>query len=216
MDWDLAIRRHRGALWRLLGMLVAMLGPAADGRASRGAYLGLLRVLRPAESAVRRLVVMAARGMSAPRLVPRAGAMPDFLALRQKPTAPRARFALIDPRKRFAELTATRSPCRAPRLSMPGIDDPVFAATAEEKVDTARVRARLSSLRDVLSDVPKTAWRLVRMQARAALRKRWILSPLRPGWPPGHRAAGTHPVDGVLADCHALAFHALHGPPDTS
>ncbi len=39
-------------------------------------------------------------------------------------------------------------------------------------------------------------------------------SPLRPGPPPGHRKWHIHPIDEILADCHALAWDAMKA--DTS
>jgi hypothetical protein len=39
-------------------------------------------------------------------------------------------------------------------------------------------------------------------------------SPLRPGPPPGRRKRRIHPIDEILADCHALAWDAMK--PDTS
>jgi hypothetical protein len=92
MDWNAAIERHREALKRVLAMLTAMAGlanglsvaangqagssQAADGPADcrlpvadcrptlpRHLHRAVLRLLRPAEAAARRLVVVAARGL---------------------------------------------------------------------------------------------------------------------------------------------------------
>ena len=91
MDWNAAIERHREALKRVLAMLTAMAGlanglaagsaesgssqaahgpadcrlPAADCRPTlpRHLHRAVLRLLRPAEAAARRLVVVAARGL---------------------------------------------------------------------------------------------------------------------------------------------------------
>ncbi len=63
MDWDLAIKRNSEALKGIIEALFAMLG--LDGRCgfadSPPLHRAVLRVLRPAESAVRRLIVIAAR-----------------------------------------------------------------------------------------------------------------------------------------------------------
>ena len=83
MDWDLAIEINRAALKRIVAMLVAMAGFAGAavvspaGRSDdcgpllgggrrvlpRHLHRAVLRLLRPAESAARRLVIAAAREM---------------------------------------------------------------------------------------------------------------------------------------------------------
>ena len=66
MDWDLAIKRNSEALVEIVADLFAMLGLALTDRAARlpwPTYRAVLRVLRPAESALRRLIVVAARGL---------------------------------------------------------------------------------------------------------------------------------------------------------
>jgi len=84
MDWNLAIERNRQALKRVLAMLVSM---AALGRPVQSAFFqqggaafwkpfpqpalprhlhrAVLRLLRPAEAAARRLIIVAARGLVA-------------------------------------------------------------------------------------------------------------------------------------------------------
>lgn len=73
MDFSEAIAQARAALVRIVAALFAMLGLAegvALGRISRVRKNAVLRVLRPAEAAVRRLIVAAARGVAArPRRV---------------------------------------------------------------------------------------------------------------------------------------------------
>ena len=66
MDWDLAIKRNSEALKEIIAGLFAMLelaGLATVARLPRSVHSAVLRVLRPAESAVRRLIVIAARGL---------------------------------------------------------------------------------------------------------------------------------------------------------
>ncbi|MBZ0218125.1 MAG: hypothetical protein K8F25_16330, partial [Fimbriimonadaceae bacterium] len=66
MDWDLVIKRKSEALDAVVAGLFAMLelsGEATVSRLPRAVYFAVLRVLRPAESAVRRLIVIAARGL---------------------------------------------------------------------------------------------------------------------------------------------------------
>ena len=62
-DWDLAIKRNSEALKGIIEALFVMLGDATVSRIPKPLHRAVLRVLRPAESAVRRLVVIAARGL---------------------------------------------------------------------------------------------------------------------------------------------------------
>ena len=64
--WDLAIKRNREALKGIIETLFAMLGLVGEATVSRipkPLHSAVLLVLRPAESAVRRLIVIAARGV---------------------------------------------------------------------------------------------------------------------------------------------------------
>ena len=67
MDWDLAIKRNSDVLVEIVADIFAMLGLVAltdtVSRLPRPLYRAVLRVLRPAESALRRLIVVAARGL---------------------------------------------------------------------------------------------------------------------------------------------------------
>lgn len=73
MDTSVAIERNREALKHILAMLVAMAGAAFPTHACGGAVtmprhlrLAVLRLLRPAESAARRLIIAMACGIVAP------------------------------------------------------------------------------------------------------------------------------------------------------
>ena len=64
MDWAFAIERHREPLLRIVATLFAMIGLTETGaveRLSRPLYRAVLGVLRPAEAAVRRLIIVVAR-----------------------------------------------------------------------------------------------------------------------------------------------------------
>ena len=66
MDWDLAIKRNSKALKGIIEVLFALLGldgTDAASRIPRSLHSAVLAVLRPAESAVRRLIVIAARNV---------------------------------------------------------------------------------------------------------------------------------------------------------
>src|SRR5262245_26768223 len=101
MNWDLAIERNREPLQRIVAALFAMIGLSEAGRVerlSRPVYRAVLLVLRPAEAAVRRLVIVAARGMVVKPSPMRPA--PVGLTISGKGQG-RVSFRLFDPRKRF-------------------------------------------------------------------------------------------------------------------
>jgi hypothetical protein len=66
MDWELAIKRNSKALKGIIEVLFVLLGldgTDAASRIPRSLHSAVLGVLRPAESAVRRLIVIAARNV---------------------------------------------------------------------------------------------------------------------------------------------------------
>src|SRR5687767_2063811 len=104
MDWARAIEINQTALTRIVAALIAMVGLAAGGAVAglpRPVYRAALGVLRPAESAVRRLIVIAARGVVAKPHAVRP--MPAGLTLARN-GGTRASFQLFDARKRFAAM----------------------------------------------------------------------------------------------------------------
>jgi hypothetical protein len=245
MDWPYAINRHHNALLRIVAVLFAVVGLAEGGALStlpRHVYRTVMLVLRPAESAVRRLVVMAARGLVvAPRpfrvapagIIPRAGAGAKRLPV----------FCLMDPLKHFGPFFGdvdddedeedadhdydeyqSWSP---PRISVPGYLDPVFLApppapSSLDSVNAQSLARWLMALKLALDDLPKQARRLARWQARRDLARQSQtpfrprrMSPFRPGLPPGYRKRQCHEVDEVLLDCHSLALYAS-APANTS
>jgi hypothetical protein len=233
MDWAGAIERNSEALKGIVEALFAMLGLAGDatvGRIPQPLHRAVLRVLWPAESAVRRLVVIAARGLVV-KLAPS----------RPKPVGPIGKgggsrppsFQLFDTRKNFAELRLhrrrfTRNP---PRIHFFGSDpsDPRVAAILwparppaadpapppDGLVNAERLTRRLQALKLALEDLPRQARRLARWRVRREnMPSPKFKSPLRPGPPPGYRRKPVHEVDEVLAECHWLAWDALRS--DTS
>jgi hypothetical protein len=183
-----------------------------------------LRVLRPAESAARRLIFLAARGLAV-KPVP-------MRTMPQRPMAgkggpKRVAFQLFDPRKRFTQSPPRREAFQAlPRISVPDRDPRVAALWSEAPpaalpqplpgdhglIDAAPLSIRLQALKAALEDVPRQALRLVRWRARrerAQAKRFTFASPLRPGLPPGYRRSPTHDVDDILIYCHGLARDAM-------
>ena len=225
MDWDLAIKRNSEALNGIIAALFVLRGLVGDATVSRipqSLHSAVLRVLRPAESAVRRLIVIAARGLVV-KLVP-SRPMPKGRRIAKGGGNWLPSFQLFDTRKYFAELHPPRRKYakNPPRIHVfpyhSLVARPPVAAPAPPSdglVNGARLSRRLQILKLALDDLPRQARRMARWQVRReTMPSPTFTSPLRPGPPPGRRKKHVHPIDEVLADCHALAWEALK--PDTS
>lgn len=228
IDWDHAVRRHSEALRGIVAELFVLLGLVGDAKVSRippSLHRAVLRVLRPAESALRRLIVVAARGLVVEPAPSRP--MPKGKVIRKGGGGSPPAFRLCDPRKDFPELRLGRVKyCKYPprvHFLRPGstVDDlwparpPKAAPPADGLVNGQRIARRLEAIKLALDDIPRQArrlarWRLKREKAKTPT----FTSPLRPGRPPGSRQKPTHEVDEVLVECHGLAWEALK--PDTS
>ena len=226
MDWDLAVKRNSEALKRIVAALFAMLGLAGEamvGRIPHPLHRAVLRVLRPAESAVRRLIVIAARGLVVKPVASRPMAKGQIIGKGGGNRPPS--FQLFDTRKNFPELRKhrikyTKNPPRIhffPYDTLAPTPKPVAAPAppSDGLVNAERISRRLQALKLALDDLPRQAQRLVRWRVRRETAKApKFTSPLRPGRPPGSRRKPTHEVDEVLTDCHGLACWAME--PDTS
>jgi len=226
MDWDLAIKRNSEALNGIIAALFAMLGEATVSRIPPTLHSAVLRVLRPAESAVRRLIVIAARGLVV-KVAP-SRLMPKGQIIGKGDGSRLPAFQLCDTRKDFPELRQHRVKYakHPPRILFFGDDsrlDDLWPAPQpapappppDGQVSAARLSRRLQALKSALDDLPRQAKRLARWrQRRETAKTPKFKSPLRPGPPPGHRKRKIHEVDEILADCHWLAWDALK--PDTS
>ena len=228
MDWDLAIKRNSEALKGIVAALFAMLGIGGTdvvGRIPPVLHRAVLSVLRPAESAMRRLIIIAARGLVVK--VASSRPMPKGQMIGQG-GAPRSSFQLFDTRKDCPELRQHRVKYakNPPRILFfgPGsrVDSlwpsPQHAPApppSDGLVNAERLSRRLQILKLALEDLPRQARRMARWRVRREIAKSpKFKSPLRPGPPPGHRKRQIHPIDEILADCHALAWDAMK--PDTS
>ncbi len=227
MDWARAIERNSEALKGIVETLFAMLGIAGSDMAARipqPLHSAVLRVLRPAESTLRRLIVIAARGIVV-KLAP-SRPLPTGHKI-GKASTPRPSFQLFDPRKRFKPLRVMKFTRLVPRIHFFGPDPRVAALwpapqpVAEPPpppdglVNAERLARRLQALKLALDDLPRQAKRLVRwQQRRKAAPSHKFLSPLRPGHPPGYRRKPVHEVDEVLTECDFLAWEGMK--PDTS
>jgi hypothetical protein len=228
MDWALVIDRNSTALKAIVDGLFALLGLAT--RLSPSVHRKVLRLLRPAESAVRRLIVIAARGLvveMAPIRAKPAGVKPAAsIGVRPKGTQGRSYvFQLFDPRKPFLKIAKRKVLRVAPRIRL--LDwghDPRISAqfppprppapppppVPDGLVDAAGITRRLQALESALDDLPRQALRLARLQQkRAASPVPTFKTPMRPGHPPGFRHRKRHEVHEILVECHYLALDSL-------
>jgi len=231
MDWALAIQRNRHALLAIVAAIVALLGGReGSGPVARRLRSATLALLRPAEAATRRLIVVAARGLvAAPAgkrsvafdrasFAPSTGSGLGSKAVGTRPPA----FPLFDRRKRFGRLLRPAEPRGIPRIrTFWGASQAVIAAPApalrarpdpDAPVEIGRLRLRIGSLEAALADLPRQAKRLAHRLARLRARRASGVrsgTPLRSGRPPGHRLRPSREVDFLLRECHALAKDAL-------
>ena len=205
-------------------------------------YRAILRLLRPAEAAARRLIIIAAQGLTVTLPPPRKGKprprrrsvyvrpgrgtgiivpwgvrMPDV-----RPPSRLVSLPLFDPPFRTFSRRRSKSSAGAPRvLSLNRISPPPLPArrmqVAGGQVDATRLGQRIQALGRALGDLPKQALRFARWKARRAAGRSRRLSPLRPGRAYAmRRSAPREPrqVDEILADTHYFARLALNA--DTS
>jgi hypothetical protein len=233
-DWARAIAVNRDALIAIVAAIFGMLGLADDEMQERMAprlYRRALRLLTPAESACRRLIVIAARGLTV-QPVPAVRPAPAGVSATtgKAPSTPsrlrRPAFRLYDPRKSFLERPRRRpallriavighdphlSPMwnRSPSAAVP---KPKPASPDDGLINARPLCRRLQALKAALGDLPHQAQRLVQWQARRRQQQTLrptFTSPLRPGDPPGYRRKPRHEVDDILIECNSLAFHAM-------
>jgi hypothetical protein len=230
MDWPLVIDRNRTALLAIVAAIAALLGGREGGPVARRLRSAALASLRPAESACRRLIVIAARGLTVTLGPPRRPAF-DLLTAAAATSSRTPTFPLFDRQKRFGRMLVVARPRGVPRIrTFWGAPMPLAAIIPsppkgtrpdpDAPVDIARLGLRLRSLEAALADLPRQARRLARWRARwsaspgATAPDRRPRSPLRLGHPPGHRQRPQQEIDFVLRECHALALEAR--PRDTS
>ena len=228
MDWDLAIKRNSAALKGIIEVLFALLGldgSDAASRIPRSLHSAVLSVLRPAESAVRRLIVIAARNVVV-KLAP-SRPMPAGKVIGKGGGSSLPSFQLFDPPKRPKPIRVMKVRRLEPRIRFIEYDPRVVALFPAPKpvvvptpppdglASATRLHRRLKALKSALEDLPRQAKRLVRLQQRRKASP-WPKTtlPLRSGHPPGYRRKPIHEVDEVLVKCDWLAWEAMK--PDTS
>ena len=188
---------------------------------TRAVRLTVLHTLRPAESALRRLVFIVAtelerEGYTPPKWMKRAGPVGVIASSDTREGIPA--FRLIDPRKWFWWI-GTKSRPRAkhmPRITIIGYDDddrppppePYRGPMDDDPMDAKKLCNRLLSFKAALDDLPKQARRMLRLKSRDP-HEFGLKHPMRPGLPPGWRRRGRDEIDHVLRECHQIAGLSL-------
>jgi hypothetical protein len=187
MDWKLAVERNRAALKRILASLLA-LAALSGPTMPRHLHRAVAKLLRPAEAAARRLIIIAARGIDVPPPKPPRPRKPrpngiilrngvgtglprDPAAALGRPVraAPhRLSLPLFDP-LRLPRHWRPIQRC-TPRILFPG--DPWFVPAPvrplprpDDPVSATRIAMRLAALAHALDDLPAQARRFARWQA---------------------------------------------------
>jgi hypothetical protein len=229
MDWDLAIERNCEPLLRIVLALFALIGFGEGSVVERLAwplYRAVLRVLRPAEWAVRRLIVIAARDLVA-KPSPVRKAKPGR-KIAGKRRSGRISFRLFDPRKRFDRLYRPKGPRAEPRIHFFNFDprsplvlrQAASVAPSPPQLDRTTVSAkplcrRLAAIKHALEDLAAQARRYARWRDKPfETRRPKLASTLRPGPPPRFRSKPAREADAILRECHWLARNLPK--PDTS
>ncbi len=214
MDWKLSINKNREALVTIVAGLIAMVRQADT--LPRPVRRQINRILRPAESALRRLIVVVTAMLSQKARADDADKteiqLPDFSTFATYDTLPA--FALIDPHKRFGVIRRI-SAADIPRISVPGVFDRTPLPEPKEPADAASLLRRIRKLQYALHTLPRQARRLNRLMIKRSKAKPGPgrTGPIRPGHPPGHQTRPRHPVDAILRDCHWLALDCGLKPP---
>ncbi len=216
MDWALAIEKNRVALARIVAEIIALVGFVAGERLERlprGLYLAATRLLGPTESALRRLIVIAARGLIVNPSVSRP--FPKGMVITAGAQG-RISFPLFDVRKRFyfsepenALVVMVKTTSSNPFNPF----DRLNKRSRQEPVDrdyTLNLARRLVAVKQALETLPQQAIRMARWQSkRKTMDKTKFVSPLRPGRPPGYRAEPYAEIDFILQETHGLACDAI-------
>lgn len=213
MSWQRSIERNTERLKEHIAPLIALIGMYVPSLRAR-----ILKILRPAEAATRRLIVIAALDIHEKPACANAspGSPPDFSRFR-KDTPALPRFRLIDPRKSFA----TRSPkadrpCRFARICVPGITDRAAAPLPVERIDDGEsLKRRVLALKAAAENIPAQARRMAKLMAkRSVISGPKGIGPIRPGLPPGLLRTARrqrHGLQFFLADMHQMAMDRMAG-----
>jgi hypothetical protein len=221
MDWTFVVKKNRLALSLIVAEIFALLGIIVGGsveHVSQTIYMKVERLLHPMESALRRLIMVAARDLIVKPLPKRP--LPLGLKFERKPSG-RMTFRLFDKCKKF-DFNKPTNPIFV--LVKTYSNNPFnlfnnpFPRCSEKEpnaINATQLCRRLASVQHAHEILPHLVRRIARWQAQWKLmEKPNLTSPLRPGPPPRHRAKPKAEIDYVLQGRQSLACDVLRG--DTS
>ncbi len=187
---------------------------------SRETRLHLACVLRAAEAALRRLIMLfvIANGIKAGLYNRKTDQrpLPDFASFKRAEN-PLPKFNLIDPRPSltsFLILSLSKNEKAQSGQTLRQAQGECLERTSH--ISPTNLFARLQALDHALNTLPQQARRMAReIEKRARARALpvpedkpllgpWADPPIRRGKPPGHRDRPKHDVDYVLQECHGL------------
>lgn len=223
-NWEGAIEQNRNVLLRVLMGLFALarISSPAGSEAVLPRYIRsyIIKLLRPAESAGRRLIVLYSlvHALKVPAMAKRASIPLKGLIVAGEGERP-AIFPLRDVRKCFDRPARRKGRKPIPRLTIIGLTERVVeeipVISPDDELDAKSLFRRMDALKRALDDLPKEAKRLMRFEARREMAPPGPGSrpALRLGFPPGHRQRHIHEVDEVLAETRLLVRYALTPAP---
>jgi len=204
---------HRDDLLRILTVLWRMAGLSGAKTIRLSLYLAVTRLLRPAEAATRRLIVVLAQKITV--------TLKPSRPIRPRPDQnPPDRIAQAEPAWRDFALADP-----LPRWAASGAGFPGIVRGPDREIDGAHLASRFEALGHALDDLDRQARRLARWTAlrkRARERGKFrATNPLRPGAPADLRGASArrlkrHELFSLLKDAHQRAWWASSGANDTS
>jgi hypothetical protein len=216
--------------------------PTADCRVllPRHLHRAILRLLRPAESAARRLVIVMARGLvvalparvhqrkprSKPTFLRKPGGtgilMPRGSMSSTRPAPRTLALPLFDPLRPFRTRPKRPAANGIPRISFPGLTalfpiTPRRPPAPDDPLDATRLALRLQALRAALDDLPGQARRFARWKAArrrdavGAQNKKQHAGRIRRVWPlRPGRPPGQRPANRRTHEVHEI-LNDLHG-----
>jgi hypothetical protein len=212
INWHRAITTNRQALEQVTEEILGLLAVALTGTPElwpQQVQAMVRRLLRPAESALRRLIIIMAKDVKV-KLPPKRP-MPKGLTIKRQGEG-RITFRLYD--QRIGYKAAIEKPAtKGPRIHFFHDRGPLvpLAPANKPRRTVANLFKRCAALTSALETLPKQAKRMALWRLRrAAKADAKFKSPLRPGQPPGHQKRPRFEIDLVLTACHGLAHEALY------
>jgi hypothetical protein len=211
MNWTAATAYNQKRLTLIVAEIFALIGLVSGGRLewlSQLIYLKALRLLRPTESALRRLLVLASAHIIVKPSLQKPFPIGKIIERKQ---SDKISFQLCD--QRFAAFPAAPKPPPLVKLVRTTTANPfnIFDAMYQpwpekpERFFAATMILRLEAVKAALENLPHQALRMARWLQRRKTRKDRFTEPLRLGPAPGYSKEAKTEINEILYDLH---FHA--------